>query len=230
MKVKRLVILIVLTISIISLLIYSCKKKDPVFYISQLSKDYCYYKSGSYWIYKNDSTGLFDSIFTNTDPSQVILERGGYKEEIIDVSLRGGFLTDYYIGHQCSSDHRINYTEGDDRVELGLAEPDTLHILAFSIWPDQTFNSVQHDPCDYAYNDTIYFKSEILTSYSYFGIVFNNVLHTNYRSADTTNSNPNAVSYHYYFVKHIGLIHLIETSALHHFHRSFGLIRWSIKQ
>jgi hypothetical protein len=227
---KRLVILIVLTISIISLLIYSCKKKEPVFYISQLSKDYCYYKTGSYWIYKNDSTGILDSIFTNREPSEVIIERGGYKEEIIDVYLKGGFLTDYYIGHQCANNSQINYSEGDDRIDLGILDPDTLNGFTFSLWLKQSLNVVQPDPCYCPYNNCYYFKSELLNIYTYGNIIYNNVLHTNYRSADTTNSNPNAFSYHSYFVKHIGLIHFIETSTLHHFHRSFGLIRWSVKQ
>ncbi|MCX6287539.1 MAG: hypothetical protein NTY96_10535 [Bacteroidetes bacterium] len=219
-----------MTLVLFTLLIFSCKKKIPTFYISQESKDYCVYKGGSYWIYRNDSTGTLENIYAYQDPSSDIVLRGGYQEEIIDVYLRGGFLTDYYMQHQCSPDHTINYTDGDDLVQLEIIEPDSLRFSTFALWSNQAFNIEQPDPCNYTYNVYIYIKSELFTNYSYGGISFNNVLHTNYRSADTTNSNPNAFSNHCYFVKHVGLIRFIENSSFRHSHRSFSLVRWSVKQ
>lgn len=227
---KGLIFWIILTLFVLSLSLFSCKKKIPTFYISQVSKDYCVYKSGSYWIYRNDSTSTLDSIFTDRDPNSDIISLGGYQEEEIDVYLRGGFLTDYYMAHQCSSDHRINYNEGDDRIYLGIKADDGALGLTFSMWPEQSLDIDQADPCHCPYDNCYYFKTEILNSYSYAGNIFNNVLHTTYRSADTTEASLYTFSYHFYFVKHIGVIRMIEKAFNKHVHRSFGLIRWNVKQ
>ena len=227
---KSLILCIVLTLFVFSLLILSCKKKIPTFYVSQVSKDYCVYKSGSYWIYRNDSTGSLVRISTYQDPSSDIVSRGGYQEECIYVYLQGGFLTDTYIAHQCSSDHSINYNEGDDRIYLGIQDPDGSQGLTFSIWSAQSLNIDQADPCHCPYDNCYYFKTEILNSYSYGGKIFNNVLHTTYRSADTTEANPDAFTFHFYFVKHIGLIRMFEKELNTHVHRSFGLIGWNVSQ
>ena len=46
----------------------SCKKKQEFHYLSEEFKKNCLFTVGSYWIYKNDSTGLIDSTFISIPP------------------------------------------------------------------------------------------------------------------------------------------------------------------
>jgi len=46
----------------------SCKKKQEFHYLSEEFKKNCLFTVGSYWIYKNDSTGLIDSTFISISP------------------------------------------------------------------------------------------------------------------------------------------------------------------
>jgi len=44
-------------------LLFGCTPKSKIYNISQEARDYLCYKQGSYWIYKNDSTNVLDSVY-----------------------------------------------------------------------------------------------------------------------------------------------------------------------
>jgi len=51
------------------LLVASCKKEEGKhFYISDAFKRWTLFNKGSYWIYRNDSTLMMDSVFLKSDP------------------------------------------------------------------------------------------------------------------------------------------------------------------
>jgi len=71
---KKLVILIVLTSSVMSLFINSsCKKKVPNYYVSQGLKDWGYFNAGSQWVYRNDSTGVKETVWENNTPQDIMI-------------------------------------------------------------------------------------------------------------------------------------------------------------
>ena len=47
----------------------SCKKELPHYYVSDAFKSWTVFNKGSYWIFQNDSTLIFDSVFVTVNPS-----------------------------------------------------------------------------------------------------------------------------------------------------------------
>ena len=54
---------LIIPIIAIAFCIYGCSPKPRIYNISQEAREYLCYKTGSYWIYKNDSTNVLDSIY-----------------------------------------------------------------------------------------------------------------------------------------------------------------------
>jgi hypothetical protein len=75
----------------------SCKKKNITYYIPQQFKDYGIYNEGSYWVYKNETTGMVDSSYMNFTPHSYYVHNGGYDTDPLYETVRcevgGNFIT-----------------------------------------------------------------------------------------------------------------------------------------
>jgi hypothetical protein len=207
----------------------SCKKNKPSYYISQQLKDYCLFQVGSSWVYVNDSTGLKDYAFVSENPYSHLVNALSYIEERIEVPINCSFMSRYDMLHQCN-DQNFTEEEAGDRLELWLKHSDTTQGDIFSMWPNQSFNQEQPNPCKCPYNACYYFKTTVIKDFSSGGNIFHDVIHTRYRTADTTVLYPYSFVYDFYFARHIGLIKLVEKSKLHNTYRSFHLVSWNVKQ
>jgi hypothetical protein len=69
---KRIIPWIVL-ISLV-FIIFSCKKEDHNHYVSQEFKEWTIFKPGSYWVYKNETTNVTDSIYVISNPATVLFK------------------------------------------------------------------------------------------------------------------------------------------------------------
>jgi hypothetical protein len=224
-----LVLFLIMTIPLVIIIESSCKKNKPTYYISQELKDFCLFEMGSSWVYKNDSTGLNKTAYVTGNPASHLVVALSWTEERIEVPVNCSFMSSYDMVHQCD-DQNFTVGEAGDRLELWLKHSDTTQGDIFSMWPNQSFNQEQPDPCKCPYNACYYFKTTVIKDFSSGGNIFHDVIHTRYRTADTTDLYPYSFVYDFYFARHIGLIKLVEKSKLHNTYRSFHLVSWNVKQ
>jgi hypothetical protein len=211
----------------ISICFSSCEEKGkPVYYLSQESKDYFLFRQGSHWIYFDSINNSFDSVYVKYDPHSQIFQRDSYSEEQISVNLQSDFILGYELAHQCLLE---DDGSNNDRLSINFTEADSVEGQVLAMLPGQQKNIDQPDRCGFQ-QTSCYFKTEIIPVYIQENDTFRNVVHTLYRSQDTTMNNPYAIVYSYYFAKHIGLVHLDEMARLHHTNRKLSLRYWYIVQ
>jgi hypothetical protein len=205
----------------------SCKKEKPTFHLGQDIKDYCVFKQGSHWTYKDDSTNKVLEVYVSTVSTQNI-DDSRFIEERTYVHFQSSFMYYYFLCHQCPSDGNWNQYNGD-RLEFTLIEPDSSYGGGVAMWTSQKLNKDQIDPCG-PFDHPNYIISEAIDTCKIDSTVFINVIHTNFHSLDASYTNPYSFSYDFYFAKHIGLIRLRENNLYKNVHRSISLITWSVDQ
>lgn len=124
------------------LIITGCKKTTE-YRLSPQIKNYFTFKTGSYWIYRNDSTGELDSSYV-TSISNHINEREKQKVswEVLVVKFNSLFLKsiDVYL-NSCKQNNYARIVGG------GFTDDDTFAgVIYYSEWPQKTILSPE---CDY---------------------------------------------------------------------------------
>lgn len=214
-----------------SLFLPSCKKSIPEYYIRQELKEYSVFQNGSYWIYRNDSSGINDSAFVINGPVESMSgggEVGRYEEEI-GVLVNSNFFLGYFLGFQCNAPYNNDGHGYTDKLQLWIQFTDIQKGQILAIWPDQPLNLELPCPCHCPYGNCWYFTTEMIKDYSLNNNHFQNVLRTSLRTSDTTSSYPYAFVYDFYFAKQIGLIRMRENNIYYNVHRSYSLVRWYTK-
>lgn len=206
----------------------SCKKKKSTYYISQKLKEFCFFTSPSFWIYKNDFTGAMDSCFVSGPPIVHFFDDTRWIEERIEIPIQSNFFSSYNMLHQCPPADNPDYDS--DRLNLWMIESNGDQGNIFALWFSNTLIVEQPDPCDCPVNNCFYYSYEVIPDYVLGNNEFFNVLHTHYRTQDTTATYPYAFSFDFYFAKNIGLIHFRENDPLHNAYRSYTILRWNVKQ
>jgi len=85
---------------VVLVLLAACKKELTFYGISDEMKEYFVFQKGSYWIYKDDSTGVIDSTYIKS-----IYSSGddrvfpGISREMINLYFRSKFLSDFELGY-----------------------------------------------------------------------------------------------------------------------------------
>lgn len=199
----------------------SCKKSTPNYYVSQGLKDWVFFRPGSQWIYKNDSTGNKETVIANK--TKEIMSGGKdiarYDEEI-NIYFSSSFLNAFYLGFQCNPSYTTDHTSGHtDKLVISLLY-NNAELTFLALWPDEPLNEELPTPCLGA---TRTIKSEIINNYIVDTNHFSSVLHT-------TLTEDSKYNYEFYFAKHIGLVHFSENNTEFKLYRSYSLVSWNVKQ
>jgi len=213
-------------------LLSSCNKEIPEYYIRQELKDYGMFLNGSYWIYRNDSTGETDSVYVTNQPRSFMSGGADLRrlQEVINVRLNSKFLYQYSLGFQCNSNSNPNGKGQTDKLTLDIDESQPVIFNVLGLWPDQPSNLDQPSPCHCYPGSCLYCKTELIPEYSLGSNLFKNVVRTTYRTSDTSMQNPDAFVFDFYLMKHIGVIRMREKNNLFNIQRSYSLQKWEIKQ
>ncbi|MGA3014915.1 MAG: hypothetical protein ABSD71_12880 [Bacteroidales bacterium] len=219
---KRLIIIILLTGSVMSVfVISSCKKKVPNYYVSQGLKDWGYFNAGSQWLYRNDSTGVKETVWEDNNPQDIMVggnDIGRYDEQIT-VNVSCSFMYGYILGYDWNPPYATDQTSSHtDKLELSfIYRNQPLPLLG--IWPEEPLNDSLPTPGTQVPPQSLI--TEMITDYQIDTNHFSNVLHT-------TLTKITAYKYEFYFAKHIGLIHFSENNSRQNLHRSYSLVSWKM--
>jgi hypothetical protein len=101
---KQSLVLIVFFILIPTLILClsTCKKKQeqPYYPVPEELKKECLFKPGSYWIYRNDSTGAIDSTYVDNEKPFIYgtIGYGNYSDEYITNKVNGNIFSSHIEG------------------------------------------------------------------------------------------------------------------------------------
>ena len=201
------------------ILLISCKKV-PTYGISDGMKEYFSFKPGSYWIYKNDSTGAIDSTYVKSYQDEFI-EYKDYDKVIMNsehlaVGFQSVFLGSFYIEHlDCWGSNILEVGSRQKPSDTGLVDGDIAY------YPSVQQN--QHFITDCDPSDVYIFK--VIPADTINGKVYLNVLYSEIQRIDSSTSNQHYYYRKIHFVKHIGIIKYFEISRFRKIQRSFSLMR-----
>ena len=206
---------------IILLLTLTNCKKTKTYTISQMMKDYFAFQKGSYWIYKNDSTGTLDSTYVNSY-SHV------YKDETYENVQREFISMSYVSSFLCFSTIGYVSCQGPDYygVSSFLYLPQGeiqggLDVAFYAGWPENTKvipNCIT--------GGIFYYKaipSEMINN-----IEYKDILYSDLQAADTSPTNQNFALKRIYFAKNIGIIKFYEMTRT--YNKSFSLLKYKVSQ
>ena len=199
----------------------SCKK-TRTYEISQMMKEYFVYREGSYWKYINDSTGMSDCTYVNQCTHAFVdATDKEYNFEVVTMKYSSTFLSYSSISYTpCQGPDYYNIgktipTLPGESVESGLA--------FFAGWPQNVFVV----PACFS-GGLFYYR--IISSDTINNTVYNDVIFTEARSADSSSTNPNYFLQRIYFAKHIGIIKFFEISKYWNINRSYSLLNYHVIQ
>jgi len=207
----------------IIILFAGCKKKtEPSFYkISDEIKSYGDFKIGSYWIYKNDSLNIEDSIYVDNYTFRI--------DETIPNISTGRVESRYEVlSCECKNlqlTHNLNYdARGFDDyltiIERDLTKNIMWNINFFNSNPTENIENIIVKNIDTItifntkYNNIIYQKT-IVTTYDYHNGDGINTIHTK----DTTE---------YWLAKNVGVIKRIVKNS--YYREEWNLLRYNVVQ
>ncbi len=169
----------------IILLVSSCSKKNvETIYIPEYLKQYGVFQVGSYWVFKNELTGIIDSSFIVSPPYFYFYQSSDLSEPAIqecDERYEGTFLG---VSNLIPDDYSIGFKSG--------TEGNCLKNKTFQ--PGYIFQEDQFD----SYKEINSFDSLIVNNVKYY-----NVLNTQYESESYKGD---SILLTFYLVKSIGLI------------------------
>jgi hypothetical protein len=187
-------------------------------------KEYFDYHKGSYWIYKNDSTGLLDSTYVRSynhtygnrynDDKQIT-------EEAIEFDYRSGFLSRSYMAYiACGGPNYYTIAS-----EIFTSPSDTEHGLDLvAYYPNWPANTKVIPGCT---SDGL-FLYKALSTENVGNISYSNVIYSELKSIDS--SLTNVYIRKIYFAKNIGIIKYYELNPFNHINRSYSILRYKVIQ
>jgi len=206
------------------LLIFVSCKKTKEYSISSDIKQYFDYHKGSYWIYRNDSTGLFDSTYVKSYSNTSGIAYGaGIKVETINFDYKSKFLGNSYISYVACGGPDY-YTLSSIVIKSPADTERTTQVVAYS--PNWAPNSTITPNCSL---DGIYFY-HTKSADTIANIPYQNLIYSEYRTADTSEFNPFLFIRRICFAKNVGIIKYYEFDRHNNINRSYTLIRDSVVQ
>lgn len=204
------------------LLLTNCKKV-PWYGISDDMKQSFSFKQGSYWIYKNDSTGLSDSTFvssyTHVDNDNTY---AGLTREGINMQFNSKFLNYVFISYViCAGPDYLGVSSIAYPVP-GQTQPGPL--LAYD--PNLPQNTNLITDC---FQDGKFFYHSISFD-TINNIPYQNVIYSELRSNDSSLYNQYLIIRKIYFAKNIGIIKYYELDRHYKINRSYSLLRYKVIQ
>jgi hypothetical protein len=206
----------------------SCKKETPYYKISDDMKQYFVYQKGSYWVYRNDSTGDTDSSYIDkyTLSRQGVGDNDGnhlYSFDLITLYFKSKFLNNFQIGYYCSGPNCLTidgkFIDSNDTLLLNTGP-----IAYFADWePNLKIYSQQClRNCVFTFS---VIPKDTVDNNKYFNIIYSKMI-----SIDSTENNPNFYFREIYFAENIGIIKYVEIKKYYNIQRSWSLIRYNVIQ
>jgi hypothetical protein len=196
----------------------SCKK-DKDYPVPEEMKQYFVFQKGSYWIYKNDSTGELDSTYVNYFTS--LFDKNGYpgkNREVNQMYFSSKFLSEYLLIYGCLDACGLTVTTiADTSSTETITVGESLTYLD-SWQPNTTFSL--NTSCAVGI-----FKYDRIPNVTINNKVYQSIIYSNNTSFDT-------ISYtrEFYFAKNIGIIKLFERNKYFKIQRSYSLLRHKVIQ
>lgn len=187
-------------------------------------KEYFAYKQGSYWIYKNDSTGSLDSTYvyyySHGNGNKDIT---GVTREVIAMYFKSIYLTVFSIAYiPCDGP---NYLMVSSILhDLPPGELDVQDIVAYCAgWPSDKIVFPGCDPGNiYLYRN--------LQAGTINNITFNNIIDTKLQTIDSSSTNPEYYYRRILFAKNVGIVKYTEIAKHFNIQRSYSLLRYKVVQ
>ncbi len=219
----------ILFILIFLFILVGCIKDEPItipptYYLPDNFKNWIYFKTGTYWIYKNDTTGIEDSIVVNESYNDI--------ESMIGINQYNESKIMYY--YEDITMVSYSYTENikyHESAFIYINDPHAIGIsCTFAKW-DITFGwPAYNNTLEFIYEPVLNSKlgrtsvSAIFDTLIVAGKLYFNVIQIN----DTLNTLDGGYPTYYYFAKNYGLIkkEIMETSEV----VEWNLIRYNIVQ
>ena len=221
MKVNR---LIFFNFILIFLLITSNCKKTENYPLSDEIKEYFAFQKGSYWIYKNDSTNIFDS--TSIESYFHNYNDNTYSDitrEIIEMTYKSSFLSSSIIEYSYYCGGPNNYSVSSI-LKAVPGQIEAFRPVAYNPkWPP---NQKIIPDCA---KDAIFFY-QTMKSDTVNHIPYNDIIYSEFRSSDSSLSNPYLYIRKIYFAKHVGIVKFYELNPYYKINRSYTLIRYKVLQ
>jgi hypothetical protein len=197
-----------------------CKKKVPTYYISETTKGYFSFQKGSYWIYKNDSTGNIDSAnvkYFSDFFYGVYNENHDISREIILVGFNSIFLFEFtLLGYACTGPNEVTVASRDnDTSQYASGGPPMYSPSLFS-------NTVLlHPTCLEAEAIELSHMQNITVN----NIQYTDIIRSKVYSLDSTSTYPFYLLREMYFAKNIGIVKFFEIDKSRNLSRSWSLLR-----
>ncbi|MDP4281720.1 MAG: hypothetical protein Q8867_06165 [Bacteroidota bacterium] len=186
----------------------SCKKeKSYTYYISQELKTYAVFQPGSYWVYKNELTGVLDSSYINIPPGYTYTHLGEHLSDPIWESCNtlycGNFIYSSYVDQD---KYAIDfYSWGSTCLMSNKFKPGFLYEIQSNMY----------------FKDVDEIDSLVINNNKYY-----HVLNTQYLSKSIFDGD--SIIYSYYLVKSLGLIKI--SKKVHNIDTSWSLLRYHVVQ
>lgn len=177
-KYFSLIILVLILISIVS----CSKDKRTVYDFPEDLKPYCMFKKGSYWIYRNDMTGVEDSSFllSTPTPEPIPYSETGPIYYYLNSFFGGEIIHSLFAGFNWNMKEYIltysfMYNDGylciiSNHIENGYSEKDS-HSIYRVIGIDDTLtigNTVYKNVLTTQFTRDLYYQSVDSVRYTYF--------------------------------------------------------------
>lgn len=152
-------------------LLTACKKKEPedvtsppkptkTIPVSQEIKDYAYFKTGSYWIVRNDTTNSTDSVYVSSIQNVTYTLNSSQSDTIISAQQiilkfqSASFHTTYTISSYPNDNVSAHFiTSKGNRISFRILELDTLtpaiEIVENSVIPNITIGGMNYSDVRY---------------------------------------------------------------------------------
>ena len=214
---------LVLCLCLMPALFTSCKKELPHYAISGEMKQLFSYQKGSYWIYQNDSTHLFDSTsvssyFSNARDNFY----PGMTREVIAMYFKSQFLSDFEIGYFCPGPNSLTIarrvSDSNDTLQHEIQGP----VAYVAGWEPNM--KIYSQNC---LGDCI-FTFRIIPEVTISNTMYSQVVCSRMISVDSADSNPEFYFREIYFAKNIGILKYVETMKYYNIHRSWSLKRYKV--
>jgi hypothetical protein len=190
-------------------------------------KDWFVYQKGSYWIYKDDSTGALDSTYV-TSTNDFIHDYTDYdkttmKAEWVFVYFNSKFLSNFIIEYSyCEGPNRLTVGSHFKTPEPGMASEDG-DIAYFLGWP----SNVKIIPNCWK-GEVFFYKvisTDTINQHDYSNLIYSEV-----QWKDSSLTNPQYYLRKISFAKHIGIVKYFEVSQYYNVNRSYSLLRYKTVQ
>jgi hypothetical protein len=203
-------------------------KKAPFYPISQEMKEYFFFNPGSYWIYRDNYSGLTDSVYV-TSVEDNIRDYYKYNEkngsyEAHSVYFHSKFLRGFLVdGIFCHTEEFMGVSTNQDTTNSS-GSGDRFHLYA-AYSPNYPADQTISVECAAG---TLIYRTALCDTID--GVVYNNLIYSEVNDYDISALSAKSVYFrrNITFAKNVGIINIIEISSKYNLNRFYSLVRYKV--